>query len=145
MLKIFLLIFLLASQAVDEKVTSNDLLLTVNKHGGRCRTGECFMKLAIYRDGRFEMKSNNGDKSGAIALAEMAQLNNEINAADFAKIKAKKFTGDCPTAYDGQETTYTFYVKERTEAISDCSYAIDKNAPPFVIIDKLVASSVKDN
>lgn len=67
----------------------------------------------------------------------------EINNADFVTMKSKKFTGDCPTANDGQEVTYTFYTRKGVEVIASCQVAIDGKSPLFVQVWEIYNQSAK--
>lgn len=104
------------------------LLVRMYIHGGLCATGECSTTKTINRDGtvlvdgRFRKKLN-GD--------EVARLKNLIESADFAAVRSQKFTGICPTAYDGSEVIYTFYTRGGQETISSCEVVVDQTHPLF--------------
>ena len=51
----------------------------------------------------------------------LSNLQTLIATTDFEIIKSRKFTGDCPTAYDGQETVYVFSAPGGPETIASCT------------------------
>lgn len=75
-------------------------------------------------------------KIGTFSAEEITALRQLINQTDFAVIRAKPFTGTCPTAFDGPELIYTFYPSQ--EVIASCRVAIDDQHPLFVYINGLM-------
>jgi hypothetical protein len=67
---------------------------------------------------------------------ELAELEQQINT-DFVALKSKKFTGECPTANDGDEATYTFYTKAGFEVIASCKVAIDQKSALFLTVEEI--------
>jgi hypothetical protein len=59
----------------------------------------------------------------------MASLGAAIEAADFAEIRSHPFTGECPTAYDGQEVIFEFATLHGVERIASCEVAVDFSSP----------------
>jgi hypothetical protein len=74
-----------------------------------------------------------------VALVDAVRT--EVARADFAAIKAKPFTGTCPTAYDGSEVTYTFAAASGSQVLPSCKYALDARHPLFVAARRLLAAS----
>ena len=79
---------------------------------------------------------------GMLADVEFIALNKHIANANFQKIKAKKFTGDCPTAYDGTEAIYTITTEKGIEVIKSCETAIDKNDPLFSTMETIFSQAL---
>lgn len=113
--------------------------------GGLCRYGECYSETRITQDGIIEKlepsKGNNkkmiAKQSWLINTEDLKKLTGLINTTDYELIKANKFVGTCPTAYDGSEYTYVFETNQQSEVISTCKYAIDHNEPIFLLLSTL--------
>ena len=71
---------------------------------------------------------------GTIPKAELHALIAEIERANFPLIESRPFTGQCPTAFDGQETIYTFHLPTGDEQIATCTVAVDQNHPLFLAV-----------
>lgn len=120
-------------------VSTGQTLLTVRYTGGMCPHGACDTLVTLRRDGGFTRTSaQTGTKEGTIPPSQVAALTRETAAADFARVKSVKFTGTCPTAYDGQELTYTFYTASGLETIASCQVAIDEASPLFVAVQAML-------
>jgi len=116
---------------------NNSVLLKVEDKGGQCSYGACYSQIFINNNGSYLYKEGNGDElKGAFSKNEIDELGKLIKEANFNFIKSKKFTGLCPTAYDGSELIYTFY--PQNEIISSCEFEIDENSPLFKLIGKLL-------
>jgi len=111
-------------------------LLEIYSHGGLCPNGECRLSTIITTDGKVMV---NGNLETTLISNEITKLRDLINGADFTSIKSIKFTGTCPTAYDGQERIYTFYTDRGTETISSCEVAIDYTSPLFSEITQILS------
>lgn len=120
-------------------ITPTPLLVNIEYRGGLCRYGPCYERTSIYIDGSF-IHSNAPDSEfrGTLDAVTMTELFLLIETTDFKALRAVKFTGECPTAYDGQETIYTFYWIGGTEVISNCQFVIDFHNPLFQKIDTLL-------
>lgn len=117
-------------------------LMRVSYSGGMCRGGGCSSSLAFERDGSYTSTSGQDKPTkGKVPKADIDALAAEIARADFGKIKAVKFTGTCPTAYDGSEVTYTFLTLLGTQEVASCQVAIDKDSPLFKAAAKVVAAT----
>ena len=64
----------------------------------------------------------------------MAALAAAIQATDFAALRARPFTGECPTAFDGQELIFEFSVGTGTQRLASCDVDIDWGQPLFVAV-----------
>lgn len=118
---------------------NNKPLFTVHIIGGLCIYGDCSTDITVNRDASFLKKDGGGaQKDGVLDKKLVSDLGAEIDRTDFNAIKAKKFVGTCPTAYDGQENIYTFYLPNNPESISSCQYALDGNAPLWTKIHQII-------
>lgn len=110
----------------------DDVVLTIKTSGGLCMYGLCESTTTFRADGRYTRTQGPNDRrEGRVDSSLSAALNVEIDRTDFAAIKANKFTGTCPTAYDGQEVTYTFGTPHGEEVIPGCTYEIPAEHPLF--------------
>lgn len=120
-------------------INSNKPLFTLHIIGGLCIYGDCISDITVNRDGSFlDKDGGGGQKSGVLDKKRVDELVTEIDRTDFNAIKSRKFVGTCPTAYDGQEFIYTFYLANSQERISSCQYALDSNSPLFVKIQQIL-------
>lgn len=106
-----------------------------------CPNGECRSLTVIERDGRIRRVEPSPAWVAEADRESIARLATAIDAADFAALRADAFTAECPTAYDGQELVYTFFVGGVTEPISSCSVRIDRDAPLFVAVAAVLAQT----
>jgi hypothetical protein len=121
------------------KAEKNSYLVTVEYTGGLCTYGPCYDRTAIYRDGLFVNSDGSGARtSNKLDQATVDELVAIIEASDFEELKTIEFTGECPTAHDGQEIIYTFYLDDRTETLSTCQYVIDYETPLFHELDRVL-------
>jgi hypothetical protein len=123
----------------EPKIGVKDPLLTIRAEGGMCVDGPCWSEKQINADGSYTATDNTGAQSnGTLNAAQIAELTQQIAAADFDAIKAQPFTGTCPIAYDGQEYIYTFHTLSGPQTIASCTVGIDENSPLFLNIAALV-------
>jgi hypothetical protein len=120
-------------------------LLTYQRVGGRCMYGACLTEIVIYRDRTFLLVDGTGFKqAGRLQRRVLPALTQAIQTADFNAIRAKKFTGTCPTAFDGQESIYKFYPQSQMgvdapiELIASCTVQINSTDPVFAQTDRIV-------
>jgi hypothetical protein len=109
-------------------------LLSVETRGGECPDGACDSLIAIGRDGSVRQVRPTAKDLGTIPSAELDALAVEVQRANFPFIESRLFTGECPTAFDGQEVIYTFHLPTGDEAIATCTVAIDPNHPLFLAV-----------
>jgi hypothetical protein len=107
-------------------------LVTVETRGGECPEGPCGSLIKIGQDGSVHQVLPTDQDLGMIPKGELDALAAEIERANFSLIESRPFTGECPTAFDGQETIYTFHLPTGDEEIATCKVAIDPNHPLFL-------------
>lgn len=105
---------------------TEDQLVFITYIGGLCPDGVCKTERIILKDG-----SSSDPNTIRVNRESLTTLTNLINSTDFEKLRENKFSGTCPTAYDGQEVTYTFYTSHGPEIIASCQTQIDVNHPLF--------------
>ncbi|HSL34911.1 MAG TPA: hypothetical protein VK871_14760 [Candidatus Limnocylindrales bacterium] len=106
-------------------------LVTVETRGGECPAGACGQTTVIERDGRVHLIAPAAAELGTVDPTLLEALRVEIEQADFAAIAGRPFTGECPTAYDGQETIFTFETSTGSHRLASCEVAIDLDATLF--------------
>ncbi|MDB5096371.1 MAG: hypothetical protein JWM80_792 [Cyanobacteria bacterium RYN_339] len=116
-------------------------VLRVSTSGGMCPTGVCGSETVINRDGSYSAAAGGKLAPNKVPKADMDAMVREILAADFAKIASVKFTGTCPTAYDGSEVTYTFNAPPGLQTIASCTVEIDQGSPLFKAAAKVLEAT----
>jgi len=107
-------------------------LVSIDAHGGHCLEGACGAVTTIFRNGRLTVQGSGDPVTDAVDPSLLATLGAAVDSADYARIMAVPFTGECPTAFDGQELTYTFHPAGRAPVtFSSCEVAIDPAEPLF--------------
>ncbi len=102
---------------------------------GTACNGGCWSEKQIKADGSFTAADSTGAQAaGTLGAAKVAELTQQIAAADFEQLKAQPFTGTCPLAFDGQEYIYTFQTVSGPQTIGSCKVGIDENSPLFQTI-----------
>ncbi len=109
-------------------------LVKVTTRGGECVNGPCGSIIEIARDGTVTEVLPGSNGIGVVPADAMAALGAAIMAADFDAIRAHPFSGDCPTAFDGQEVIYEFGVPGGTQRIASCETQIDADSPVFAAV-----------
>jgi hypothetical protein len=109
-------------------------LVTVEVRGGLCAGGPCGSTVVLERDGRVHQAAKPPNDLGTVPPELLRTLETLIRTTDFAAIKSRLFTGECPTAFDGQEIVYTFAVPGGNERIATCEVAVDFGLPLFVAV-----------
>jgi hypothetical protein len=138
---VFALAACAASAASPSAATPAGPLVTVETRGGECPEGACGQTITIDQDGRVHLAAKPPNDLGSVTPEVLTSLQTLIATADFAAIKSRPFTGDCPTAYDGQETIYSFSTPGGVETIPSCTFAIDSSLPLFAAVDAVVAAA----
>ena len=110
-------------------------LVKVTTRGGECVNGPCGSIIEIGRDGIVTELLPGSKDLGIVPAEVLAALDGAIMAADFDAIRAHRFTGDCPTAFDGQEVIYEFAAPGGVERIASCETEIDPDHPLFLAVD----------
>ena len=109
-------------------------LVTVEMRGGMCPAGACDSSVILERDGRVHAAAKPPNDLGRVDAASMATLAAAIQATDWAALKSRPFTGQCPIAFDGQELIFEFSVGTGTQRIAACEVDIDWGNPLFVAV-----------
>ena len=115
-------------------------LVTVTTRGGECVNGPCGSTIVIERDGRVHQVVPQAADLGAMPAEALGALDGAVKTTNFDAIRSRKFTGQCPTAYDGQETIYEFGAPTGTERIASCETDIDPNQPVFAAVTAALRS-----
>ena len=143
-----LAVALLAGCSVLGPVASGGLgggegqLVSIDAQGGHCLEGACAAVTTILRNGQLTVEGSGEPVTDAVDPSLLTQLA-AVDSADYARIMAVPFTGECPTAFDGQELTYTFHPAGRPPVtIASCEVAIDPADPLFRTIDLVLLGSV---
>lgn len=118
-------------------------LVTIETRGGLCFDGECRSVVSIEGDGRLHQIAPRDAELGPIPPALVAALRAEIDRANWRLLLSRPFRDTCPTAYDGQETIYTFTHTQGTafERIGSCEVVIDPHDPLFVAVAAALAAA----
>lgn len=115
-------------------------LVTVTTRGGECPEGACGSTLVVERDGRLRHTAPENVVLGQVTPEALAALDGAIKTADFATIRARPFTGECPVNFDGQEVVYEFGAPGGVERIASCETEIDPNHPLFKAVEAALAA-----
>jgi hypothetical protein len=116
-------------------------LVTVETRGGECPAGACGQTTVVERDGRVHLTAPAPAELGAVDPTLLEALRVEIDRADFAALASRPFTGECPTAFDGQETIFTFETSNGSHRFASCEVEIDTDAPLFAATLAAVGSA----
>jgi hypothetical protein len=114
-------------------------LVTVETRGGECPDGGCNRLLNIEADGRLHEVIPKDRVVGTVPPEVIDGLRTEVEGADYRGIRSHPFTGECPTAVDGQEVIYTFHVTTGDREVASCEIAIDPADPLFVAVAAALA------
>lgn len=117
-------------------------LVTVTMKGGDCPAGTCEQSVIVERDGRVHAAAKPPNDLGQVPAEAMAALTSAVSQADYASLKSRPFTGQCPTTFDGQELIFEFGVGTSTQRIASCEVDIDWGSPLFVAVGVAVGQWV---
>ncbi len=109
-------------------------LVSVELRGGECVNGPCGTTVILDRDGRVHAAAKPPNELGTVPAAQVVAIDAAIRNTDFAALRSHRFTGECPTAFDGQEIVYEFTTATGTERIASCEVDIDDGLPLFVAV-----------
>ena len=109
-------------------------LLTVQVRGGMCMEGACDHAVILEPDGRVHDGATPPKDLGRVPAPTMATLTAAVQGADYAALKSKPFTGECPIAFDGNELIFEFAVGAGTQRLASCEVDIDWGHPLFVAV-----------
>ena len=130
--------------AVGSLVPGSGPLVSVTTRGGECPDGPCGSTTVIERDGRVHQTAPVEAEMGAIAGDLLSVLDGAVRATDFAAIRARPFTGECPVNFDGQETIYEFGAPGGTQRIATCETDVDPDHPLFKAVTAALFSVVAE-
>jgi hypothetical protein len=114
-------------------------LVTVTTRGGECPEGACGSTLVVERDGRLSQRAPEDVVLGQVTPEALTALDGAIKTADFAAIRSRPFTGECPVNFDGQEVIYEFGAPGGVERIASCETEIDPDHPLFKAVELALA------
>ena len=109
-------------------------LVTVQMRGGMCPDGACDSSVTLERDGRVHSSAKPPNNLGVVPAAQMNTLAAAVAGTDFAALKARPFTGECPIAFDGQELVFEFATLTGTQTLASCQVEIDWGHPLFIAV-----------
>ena len=131
--------------AVASLVPAAGPLATVTVRGGECVNGPCGGTTVIERDGRVHQTEPAAAELGRLPDDVLTALDAAVKTADFDVIRARQFTGECPVAFDGQETIFEFGAPGGTQRIATCETDVDPNNPLFLAVAKAMAFATPPN
>jgi hypothetical protein len=109
-------------------------LLTVETRGGECFAAPCGSTISVERDGRVHSAAKPPNDLGQVPPDQLAALDTAIKTTDFAILKGRPFTGECATAFDGQEFVFEFGAPGGPQRIASCEVEVDYGSPLFVAV-----------
>jgi hypothetical protein len=109
-------------------------IVTVELRGGECFAPPCGRTVMLERDGRVHEAAKPPNDLGVVPPDQLAAIDTAIRLTDFAALRNRPFTGECPTAFDGQEIVYTFAAPSGTQVIASCEVDIDEGLQLFVAV-----------
>jgi len=111
----------------------------IRSFGGLCPGGVvCQSELTIFADGTYlAVHDDMSESRGQLNPGKVEALVDIIRQTDFEAVRARPFTGTCPTAYDGQESVFAFYTGSGVEEVDSCQTEIDSNSPLFRSLQEL--------
>jgi hypothetical protein len=96
--------------------------------------GPCDFSVVLERDGRVHDGKDPATNLGRLPAEAYAGLEAAIQATDFAAMRAKPFTGECPIAFDGQKQVFEFSVGGTIQRLDSCESELDWSSPLFIAI-----------
>jgi len=92
------------------------------------------MTVYLDSDGTIHAAVKPPNTLGTVPADQLHDLATLIATTDFAAIRARPFTGVCPTAFDGQEIVFTFGAPSGPQRIATCEVDVDFGLPLFVAV-----------
>ena len=129
-----ILVMACSSSVIDSLLAAPGPLVKVTTRGGECVNGPCGSIIEIARDGTVTEVLPGSTDLGIVPADVLAALEAAIMAADFDAIRPRPFTGECPTAFDGQEVVYEFGVPGGIQRVGSCETEIDPDSPVFAAV-----------
>ncbi len=84
---------------------ADTIVLTVDVTGGECANGPCGAQYVVYGDGRVDGPPG---ALQAIPADQMTLIADQVGRTSWDAVREVPFTGECPTAFDGQKHIYGF-------------------------------------
>ena len=109
-------------------------LVVVTTRGGLCADGPCGDTVTVDRDGHVRAAAKPPNDLGVLPADQLRTLATAIATTDFTALRSHPFTGQCPTAFDGQEIIVEFETPGGRERLSTCETDIDFGQPLFVAL-----------
>ncbi len=116
-------------------------VVSIETRGGECASGSCNRLVNIEGDGTVHEVIPKDEVLGTVPEPILDALRIEIEQANYPLLQSRPFTGECPTAFDGQETIYTFHATTGDEVFASCTVAIDPNHPLFQALAAAIAAA----
>ena len=136
-LALIMVLGLAACQAIDQLPGEIALpgapLVTLEMSGGRCVDGPCAGRATLGASGRMVMLDGT---ETTIPSERVARIVDSIAATDWSAVMATPFKGECPTAFDGTELTWTILTPAGALEIADCTIAVDYDTDPFRLLNE---------
>ena len=92
------------------------------------------MTVVLERDGSVHAATKPPNALGTVSAEQLRTLSTLIATTDFAVIRSRPFTGECPTAFDGQEVVFEFATPTGPQRIATCEVEVDFGLPVFVAV-----------
>ena len=116
-------------------------VISIETRGGECVSGPCDRLVNIDDNGRIHEVIPKDRVVGTVPKDILEALQIEMVQANYDLLQSRPFSGTCPTAFDGQETIYTFHVTTGDEEFASCTVAIDPNHPLFQAVAAALAAA----
>jgi hypothetical protein len=117
-------------------------LVTVETRGGECVDGPCGMTVVLERDGSVHSADKPPNDLGTVPAEQVAAIDAAIKLTNFPALRNRPFTGECPTAFDGQEIVFEFSTPSGPERLASCESDLDYGLPLFVAVSAALAEWV---
>jgi len=129
-----------SSPAAASPVPSGTLA-SVEQRGGECPAATCDTTVYLDFDGRIHVSAKPPNDLGTATSAQVQALEAAIAATDFNELRRPAFSGQCPTAYDGQELVFTFTTATGTQRLAACESVLDYSGPLFRALTAALGSA----
>ncbi|MDQ3128181.1 MAG: hypothetical protein M3Q66_06960 [Chloroflexota bacterium] len=116
-------------------------IVSIETRGGECPNGACGRLVNVEGDGTLHEVIPTDRVLGTVPEPLLDALRIEIEQANYPLLQSRPFTGECPTAFDGQETIYTFHATTGDEVFASCTVAIDPHHPLFRALAAALAAA----
>ena len=138
-----LLFALLATGCALVDPSATGRLVTVEATGGHCLEGTCRSVVAIEADGLVHQIEPVEAEIHRATDEAIDIYRAALATTDFDAMGSRPFTGECPTAFDGQELIYTFATSAGPERISSCEVEIDPEDPLFTAVNGMLGADFR--